>query len=133
MAALASSCSSYPIKSLLRRNASRRLNSGLSASFFFSAAWFTMMMSARYEIRCSRLASGGTDCMSAPRSSSASARSLCLMSTPFTRATTGSAAEEVCVSEEDEEDESFEQPAAIGRTSSNAAMAASGNARRRGA
>jgi hypothetical protein len=54
------------------------------------------------------------------------------MSTPFTRATTGSAAEGACVSEDDEE-ESFEQPAAIGRTSSNAAMAASGNTRLRGA
>src|SRR6266700_4228164 len=79
------------MSNLLRRNASRRLKSGLSARFF----------------------------MSAPRSSSASARSLCLMSTPLTRATTGSAAEAGA-----SDDVSFEQPDAASTVNSTAAMAA---------
>src|SRR5258707_15586412 len=66
--------------------------------------------------------------MSAPTSSSASARSLCLMSTPLTRATTGSDPEAAGASEE-----LFEQPAVRGRTSSNAAMAANAFERRGGA
>src|SRR5262245_12454684 len=87
-----------------------------------------MMMPARYEIRCSRLAPGDTHCMSAPRSSSASARSLCLMSTPLTRATTGSDAE-ACVSDDEL---FFEQADTMGTASRSAASAANATGRRRG-
>src|SRR5262245_65827631 len=59
--------------------------------------------------------------MSAPRSSSASARSLSLMSTPLTRATTGSEAETGAGASDDV---SFEQPDAASTVNSTAAMAA---------
>src|SRR3981081_2747530 len=75
---------------------------------------------------CSRWVSGGAFCRFWPISCSAMARSLSLMSTPLTRATVGSFAEDAvggvdsCFWDE----ASFEQPAAIGRANSaNASMA----------
>src|SRR5262245_6284449 len=65
--------------------------------------------------------------MSEPTSSSASARSLCLMSTPLTLAITGSAAEAF-----GSDEESLEQPAAIGNIRS-AVMAANTRECRRNA
>src|SRR5262249_29371970 len=66
--------------------------------------------------------------MSAPMYSSASARSPCVMSTPLTRAMTGSDAE-VGASE----DEFLEQPEAAGTMKSKAATVANAIGRRRGA
>ena len=78
---------------------------------------------------CSRLASGDAVCISAPTSSSASVKSLCLMSTPLTRAITGSAAAKGSA----EDEESFEQPDAIGSANMSVAIVANAIAHREGA
>src|SRR6516164_7621814 len=67
---------------------------------------------------CSRWASGGTFCRFWPISWAAMARSLSLISTPFTRATAGSDAEAGALALSFWDAASREQPTTIGRASS---------------